>query len=208
LMENEPKKFSAFDLECQTYDPKTWPPIRGDYLINDPESNVAVMTLAGHLQVKGASVCGPCKTENLGVEKVVANIISNSNIRFLLVCGIESKGHLPGDAIMALHRNGIDDKGRIIGAKGAIPFIENLPPEAISRFQKQVEIIDKIGVTEVEDINKLIKIYGHRSEAYPEPPLDVVKRRPAHVTLKAVQGDALFGSDVFLDVSAWTVTEG
>ncbi len=43
------------------------------------------------------------KTENLGLEKVIANIISNPNIRFILLCGTEVKGHLSGQTLAALH---------------------------------------------------------------------------------------------------------
>ena len=55
-----------------------WPVISGDYIVGDPESPVAVTTLASHIEAElsGAAIAGPCKTENLGVEKVVANIIS------------------------------------------------------------------------------------------------------------------------------------
>jgi len=114
-----------------------WPPVRGDYVVGDPEARVAVVTLASRLRAEGAAISGPCKTENLGVEKIVANTISNCNIRFLIICGAESKGHLPGDTLLALHRNGIDGQGRIIGSKGAIPFIQNLPPEAVRRFRSR-----------------------------------------------------------------------
>ena len=64
-----------------------WPVISGDYIVGDPESPVAVTTLASHIEAElsGAAIAGPCKTENLGVEKVVANIISNPNIRFLIL---------------------------------------------------------------------------------------------------------------------------
>ena len=110
-----------------------WPPVRGDYLVGDPNAGVAVATLASPLFVLvgshlppyiGAAIYGPCKTENLGVEKIVANVISNCNIRFLIITGVESKGHLPGDTLLALHRNGIDEQGRIIGSKGAEPYPE------------------------------------------------------------------------------------
>ncbi len=70
-----------------------WPVVSGDYIVGDPESPVAVTTLASHNEdipaAAGAAIAGPCKTENLGIEKVVANIISNPNIRFLILCGAD-----------------------------------------------------------------------------------------------------------------------
>lgn len=189
------------------YDPQNWPPIRGDYRLEDPESRIAVVTLATQLRAKGAAIYGPCKTENLGVEKVVANLISNSNLRFLLVCGAESKGHLPGDSILALHRNGIDGEGRIVGSKGAIPFIENLSKEAIDRFQRQVEVIDRIGLVDEGEIEKIVVKHRGLSGPFPEPPMDVVKKRARRARDEASEGDAIFGEGVILDVSAWLVAE-
>jgi tetrahydromethanopterin S-methyltransferase subunit A len=99
----------------------------------------------------GAALCGSCKTENLGLEKVIANIISNPNIRFVLLCGTEVKGHLSGQTLAALHKGGIKE-GRVVGAEGAIPFIENLNDAAIKRFQDQVEIVN---IMESEDLNAI-----------------------------------------------------
>jgi tetrahydromethanopterin S-methyltransferase subunit A len=189
------------------YDPQSWPPMRGDFRLDDPESRIAVVTLASSLGAAGAAIWGPCKTENLGVEKVVANLISNSNLRFLLVCGEESKGHLPGDSILALSRNGIDGEGRIVGSKGAIPFIENLSKEAIARFQRQVEVIDRIGLVDEGEIEEIVRKYRNLSESFPEPPMVVVKKRTRNAAdeLLASSGDAIFGDGIVLDASAWLV---
>ena len=104
---------------------------KGDYSVGTPESRIAVVTLASSLEkYNEAAMWGTCKTENLGAEKIVVNTISNSNIRFILLCGGESRGHLAGKTLLALHSNGIDENGRIIGSDGAIPFIENIPKNA------------------------------------------------------------------------------
>ena len=44
------------------------------------------------------------------------------------------------------------DGGKIVGSKGAIPFIENLTNDHIKRFQEQVEIVD---IMEAEDIGQI-----------------------------------------------------
>ena len=130
-----------------------WPIVQGDFHSGDANSPVAVITMGSHLDEQGicdagAAICGSCKTENLGLEKVVANVISNPNIRFLLLCGTEVKGHLSGQSLRQLHSSG-DEKGRIVGSEGAIPFIENLDDAAIKRFQEQVEVIN---IMESEDL--------------------------------------------------------
>ncbi|HIH71081.1 MAG TPA: tetrahydromethanopterin S-methyltransferase subunit A, partial [Methanothermobacter thermautotrophicus] len=106
----------------------------------------------------GAAIAGPCKTENLGIEKMIANLISNPNIRFLILCGSEVQGHITGQSIEALHQNGVDpDKRNIIGATGAIPYIENIPDEGIERFQKQLEIVNLIDVEDADAIKAKVK---------------------------------------------------
>lgn len=196
--------------EGKHYIEGSWPPLRGDYAVGDPESRVAVATLASVMRIENAAISGTCKTENLGIEKIVANIISNSNIRFLLICGAESKGHLPGNTLKALHKNGLDEKGRIIGSKGAIPFIQNLASEAVKRFQAQIQLIDMIGLEDEEQIGLLVEEYSRKGEPYPEEPFQAVKRR-SRKGLSAPVGtgvsDVLFGSDVTLDRISWKVRE-
>jgi tetrahydromethanopterin S-methyltransferase subunit A len=182
-----------------------WPPVRGDYLVGDPNAGVAVTTLASPLLVIGAAIVGQCKTENLGVEKIVANVISNCNIRFLIISGVESKGHLPGNTIFALHKNGIDEQGRIIGSKGAIPFIQNLPPQAIKRFQSQVELIDCTGLEDKEKIEELVSKYNLLAKPYPEEPFQAVKRKAPLQEIPMGEGDLFFGANVFMDTRAWQI---
>jgi len=155
-----------------------WPIVKGDFLSGDPNSCVAVVTMGSHLDEKGicdagAAVAGSCKTENLGLEKVIANVISNSNIRYVLCCGTEVKGHLSGQSFIALHANGVAG-GKIVEARGAIPFIENLDDAAIKRFQDQVEIVD---IMESEDMGaikaKISELQGKDPGAFPEDPMVV-----------------------------------
>ena len=133
-----------------------WPLVKGDFHSGDANSCVAVITMGSHLDEEGicaagAALCGSCKTENLGLEKVIANFIANPNIRFMLLCGTEVKGHLSGQSIVALHKSGVKD-GRIVGAEGAIPFIENLNDAAIKRFQEQITVVN---IMESEDLNAI-----------------------------------------------------
>ena len=138
-----------------------WPVVNGDYVVGDPESPVAATTLASHNEdipvAAGAAIAGPCKTENLGIEKMLANLISNPNIRFLILCGSEVQGHITGQSIEALHTNGVDEKRKIVDATGAIPFIENIPDEGIERFQQQMEIVSLIDVEDAGQIQAKVK---------------------------------------------------
>jgi tetrahydromethanopterin S-methyltransferase subunit A len=171
-----------------------WPLVKGDFISGDSNSPVAIVTMGSHLDEKGlcdagAAICGSCKTENLGLEKVIANIISNPNIRFMLCCGTEVKGHLAGQTMKALHKNGVKE-GRVVEAQGAIPFIENLKDEAIKRFQEQVECVD---IMETEDHAvikaKINELKGRDPGAFKADPMVVeVKEAAAGVEELTVAG--------------------
>ena len=138
-----------------------WPILKGEYDAGDTKNPVCVITCGSHLPGKpvldaGAAITGPCKTENLGIEKVVAHIISNPNIRFLLVTGTEVKGHILGQSIIALHANGVKEN-RILGAQGAIPYVENLNADAVARFQQQVQVINMLETEDMGAITSKVK---------------------------------------------------
>ncbi len=93
-------------------------------------------------------MAGTIHTENLGIERLIQNVLANPHLRFVIVCGSDSKqavGHYPGHSLVALARQGIDDRQRIIGAQGRRPILKNLGPEAVAHFREVVEVIDLIG---------------------------------------------------------------
>jgi len=88
---------------------------------------------------------------------MVANIVSNPNIRYMIVTGMEVKGHITGQAIEAFLTAGVDKEGRIIGAKGAIPFIQNLSEESIERIKQQVQPVMMMDTEDMGAITAKIK---------------------------------------------------
>ena len=102
----------------------------------------------------GAALSGTLQTENIGIEKIVCNIVANPNIRYLIVCGNEVEGHNTGTAIKALMENGIDERRTIIGSQAMTPYLFNIPLEAIFRFREQLTLIDLIGEIDPEVIMK------------------------------------------------------
>lgn len=181
---------------------KNWPPVKGDYTVVNPRSRISVVTLASDMSpLPDACMMGSCKTENLGIEKIIANTISNCNIRYILVCGQESRGHLSGNTLLAIHQNGIDDSGRIIGSEGAIPFIENIPLDAIDRFRQQVELIDQRGLMEMLKIQEIIDEYKSNGIPFPLSPMVVesTKKKKQKIERHITGGDMMITSDIMMD---------
>jgi tetrahydromethanopterin S-methyltransferase subunit A len=90
----------------------------------------------------GAALSGTLQTANIGIEKIICNIVANPNIRYLILGGPESEGHKTGDAIKALLKNGIDGKKNIIGTTGLSAVLHNVPVEFIQRFREQLTLVD------------------------------------------------------------------
>lgn len=90
----------------------------------------------------GAALSGSIQTPNIGLEKMICNIVGNPNIRFLILGGPESEGHSTGGALKALLSNGVDQKKRIIGTEALHAVLHNIPTALITRFRQQLTLID------------------------------------------------------------------
>jgi len=141
-------------------DLKNWPPIEGRYEVGNKNSPVAVCTNASideiKVDLKKVAIIGKCVTENIGIEKIIQNIASNPSIRYLVLCGRDSKGHFVAQAIEALLKNGVDKEKRIVGAKGNMPYLKNLDKKVIETFRNQIKIINLVGETSPLEIEKII----------------------------------------------------
>ncbi len=151
---------------------KKWPVVEGRYGTGNPDSPVAICTMASvGMKFPGDKVAiyGKCVTENHGVEKIVKNTISNPNIRYLIMCGKESMGHFVDNAIESLIKNGVDEEKRIIGAKGGIPVLKGLTDEEIERFRKQITVINMAGELDTEKVmKKAEELYNNNPGPYKE----------------------------------------
>jgi len=136
-----------------------YPPEEGCYLRCNDYSPVAVVVILRWRREEtpadieklvrvaiesGAALAGTLQTENIGIEKIICNIISNPNIRYLIICGPESPGHLVGESLLALAKNGLNERKRIIGTEAPTPYLFNIQPEFVQRFRDQITMIDLI----------------------------------------------------------------
>jgi tetrahydromethanopterin S-methyltransferase subunit A len=137
-----------------------WPPHPGDYVVGNPEGTVAICTLSNRdlaVRVTAAgepavAIAGRCDTENIGVEKVVLNLLANPRIRWLVICGTEAKGHRAGDAFLRLKERGVDADMRVLESASWRPILKNLTLLDVAQFRQQIEEVNLIGVTELESI--------------------------------------------------------
>lgn len=138
-----------------------WPVTDGDYVIGNVNSSVAVVTLTSDYiawNLKNYAICGTCFSENFGIEKIIANVLANPNITCLVVCG-EDSAHLPGQSLIALAENGVSTMGgsrKIVGSKASLPYLNEIPMTAITRFLREIKVIDVVGNKDPATIQKVI----------------------------------------------------
>lgn len=155
---------------CATAIPEArdgWPPYPGDYRLGSYGAPVAVCTLHSHelvdelarLAPAGLALVGSLQTENLGIERIIQNVVANPNIRRLIVCGEDTPGrvgHFPGQSLLALAQSGISDSGRIIDAQGKRPVLANIDATWVAAFREQVEVIDHRDVRDAGALAALV----------------------------------------------------
>ncbi len=152
--------------------PEGYPPEDGRYMRGNDYSPVAVVAILNTFDFQipvylenivkytietGAALSGMLQTENIGIEKIIANIIANPHIRYLILCGLESEGHLTGDSLIALMKNGVDNKRRIIGTNAPTAYLYNTPLRYIQKFRRQITLINLLNKTDPELIKRAVK---------------------------------------------------
>lgn len=202
FVEAYPEVGAGLDL-CPTEEPDArpgWPPLPGDFYVVRYGAPVAVCTLNSEAlavslatrKPDGLAIVGTMHTENLGIERVIRNVLANPHIRFLVLCGEDTQqavGHLPGQSLDCLFRNGVDDRGRINGAHGRRPVLKNVSPEEIRAFLNQVELVSLVGEQDDKILIERIDAVSERSPGtYAQPFAEAPVKRiqatdPSRLTL-------------------------
>ena len=151
---------------------RSWPVVAGEYVAtcSGVECPVAVSTLASpeladelaRRQPTGLCIVGKTETENIGVDKIVKNIVANPTIQYLVVAGRDPDGHRSGQTLVALANNGVDERMRVVGSLGKRPILRNVTQAEVEVFRKQVQLVDLIGC---EDAERIIARIGELSAA-------------------------------------------
>jgi tetrahydromethanopterin S-methyltransferase subunit A len=100
-------------------------------------------------------ITGRLLSENKGIDAIVAFAMKHPELKLILICGKEVKGHRAGQALMALASNGVDSSGRIIGAVGPNPIITSCALD-VEIFRRQIQIIDLIGTVDIGKIAQML----------------------------------------------------
>jgi tetrahydromethanopterin S-methyltransferase subunit A len=101
------------------------------------------------------SIVGRLLSENKGIDEIIKFSTNNKSFKYLLLCGEEGKGHLPGQTLIALKKNGIDQNKKVINSAAAYPFLASTNHE-IKYFRHHINIIDKIGLKNIDKIKDTI----------------------------------------------------
>jgi tetrahydromethanopterin S-methyltransferase subunit A len=142
-------------------------PIEEEVFYGNPESNIAICTLssinllkdvANSSLIKEIAIAGRLFSENKGIDSLIRSTISNEKIDTIILCGKEALGHKPGNALFCLYKNGIDENGKIINSTSPHPIL-TVTKKEISKFQRQVKIVNKIGETSISKLENIIHIY-------------------------------------------------
>jgi tetrahydromethanopterin S-methyltransferase subunit A len=166
LTKKYPSLASSTLSSCElTVSSDSWPPVEGEYTVLNPKAPVAVSILGSvkleeklsKLNPAGLCIVGKTETENIGIDKIVKNIVSNPAINHIIVAGKDTAGHQSGKTLIALWEKGVDKDMRVVGSRGRRPILKNVTRTEIKKFRKQVQITDMMGCENTRTLAKKIK---------------------------------------------------
>lgn len=164
--------------------PPSWPVEHGEYIIGNNKSPVAITTLGSDklpeviskdLGIDNFAIVGKTHTENIGIEKIIKNTITNPYIRFLIICGKDTRGHMAGQSLLSLFNEGVNYEKRIIGSRGQRPVLKNLELSEIQHFRIQVEVTDLSGLEDIKRIEGEVKLCKEKNPGRFEQTMTIKK---------------------------------
>lgn len=139
-------------------------PIKQNYLLGNGE-NIAICTLSSLelLEKIGKDkelmnkivIAGRLLSENKGIDLIIKFINKNEKLRYLVICGKDVNGHLTGQALLSLKKDGVNEQNRIIGAKGRYPILSS-SLEEIDNFRNKIDLVNQIGLTDLKKIKTIV----------------------------------------------------
>jgi tetrahydromethanopterin S-methyltransferase subunit A len=140
-------------------------PIKNEYYIgNDKCTAICTLSSIDLLENISKSVAimnrilivGRLLSENKGIETIIQFIVGHPELHNMIICGKDVKGHQAGQALLSLYNNGVNNDGRIIGAKGPYPLLRSSRKD-IEVLRKQIhKIYDMIEIDDNMKIKKFV----------------------------------------------------
>jgi tetrahydromethanopterin S-methyltransferase subunit A len=140
-------------------------PIEEEVFFGESASNISICTLSSidllkditHSDIiKEIAIAGRLLSENKGIDSLIRSVISKEKIDTIILCGKDTIGHKSGDSLLCLYKNGLDQNHKIIGSVSPHPIL-TITKKEVSKFQRQVKIINKIGETSISQLRNIIK---------------------------------------------------
>lgn len=165
--------------------------------------NVELADKLSALKPKGLSIIGKTETENIGIEKIIKNVLAVPSIKYLILCGKDSVGHHSGNTLLSLINNGVDDNMKVIASKGKKPILSNTTIEEVNNFRKQIKAIDMI---ECEDLSIILeKIEELSKKGASSSSFSIEDKKPMSMTVEVVNAGDKDQEQVKLDKAGYFV---
>lgn len=219
LTKKYPKLASSTLSTCEIkVSSDSWPPVEGEYTIIDKSAPVAVSTLASakleerlvKAKPEGLCIIGKTETENIGIDKIVKNVISNPAISQIIIAGKDPEGHQSGKTLLALWKNGVNKDMRVTGSKGRRPILKNVSSPEIKKFREQVQMVDMIGSENTRAIVKTIRELALKSSPANCAPScgchdqSAMMPQPVVIGIKQASASGRYGDDTTSRISRIT----
>lgn len=139
-------------------------PIPEESYIGNTDSSVAICTLSSMELLKKISnsellnhiyIVGRLLSENKGIDSIIKYVNQNKKIKTIIVCGKEVWGHKAGHSLFELHKNGIDNHGRIINSTSPNPILTVTKSE-IKYFQNEINLVNMINEVNFDTIKQFV----------------------------------------------------
>jgi tetrahydromethanopterin S-methyltransferase subunit A len=150
----------------------SWPPVAGEYFVlcENQACHIAVSTLSSislagelaRLAPKDLCIVGKTETENIGIDKIIKNTITNPSIHILIVAGKDPEGHRSGATFLSLCESGVDKSMKVIGSPGRRPILKNVTREEVEAFRNQLKVIDMIGCENAKDVAGKVRSFAKK----------------------------------------------
>lgn len=137
-------------------------PIPEESYRSNKYSSIAICTLSSIDLLKtivnseifdNISIVGRLLSENKGIDSIIKYVNENKNVKTIIVCGKEVWGHKAGHSLFELHKNGIDNNGRIIGSTSPDPIL-TVTKNEVEYFQKKITLVNMINEKNLEKIKQ------------------------------------------------------